>query len=67
MERFASLILVLLSGAIPLEAGNYFQDFTGHSSGDTNLGDGSEIGSNNGVAQVRGSGDPYFRLTSNSR
>ena len=66
MDRFTTSILILLSGVIPLKAGNYLQDFSGHSSGETNLGDGSEIGSNDGVAQVRGSGDPYFRLTSNS-
>jgi len=66
MSRPALPLFALFLGSSFLEAGNYSQDFSGYSSGDTNLGDGSEIGSNNGVAQVRGSGDLYFRLTSNS-
>jgi len=53
-------------GALLLRAGIYTQDFGAHPSGTTDLGDGSEISSNNGVAQVRGSGNPYLRLTSNS-
>jgi hypothetical protein len=58
-------LLFLVGGTVPLWAGNYDQNFNGHSSGTTDLGDGSEIASNNAVAQVRGSGNPYLRLTSN--
>ena len=66
MSRVASFYILFFGGASFLNAGSYSQDFSAHTSGDTDLGDGSEIASNNGVAQVRGSADRYFRLTSNS-
>lgn len=61
--------LSLLAGALslPLKAGSYSQNFTGFDSGTTNLGDGSEISSNNGAASVRGNSSRYLRLTSNSQ
>lgn len=51
--------------ATPAFAGSYTQNFSGLSAGTTNPGDGSQINSNNGTAQVQGTTNPYLRLTSN--
>lgn len=61
---FAHLLIFSLPLSIsPALAGNYSQNFTGFPQGTTNLGDGSEIGSSNGIAQVRSTASPYLRLT----
>jgi len=57
---------VLISSTVvtlPVLAGNYNQTFAGFASGTTNLGDGSTIGGNGGLTEVRGTGNPYLRLT----
>ena len=64
-DSLKKLILIgsLFSGTSPVIAGSYSQNFTGFSSGTTSLGDGSQISSNNGPTQVRGTDDPYLRMT----
>lgn len=57
------LILLLPFHAQSLLAGSYTQNFTGFAQGTTSLGDGTEIASSNGVAQVRNTSSPYLRLT----
>jgi len=66
-NSLAKLLLVvsLISGVSPVLAGSYSQSFTGFSSGTTSLGDGSQINSNTGITQVRGTSDPYLRMTDN--
>ncbi len=57
------LITSLLSCSTPVFAGSYTQNFTGFSTGTTNLGDGTQMNSNNGTTQVRGTSNPYLRMT----
>jgi len=57
------LTVSLVAGVSPVMAGSYSQNFTGFSSGTTSLGDGSEMNSNTGTTQVRGTSDPYLRMT----
>ena len=61
---FALSLLLAVPGIS--RAGSYSQDFSGFSIGTTDLGDGTTIASNDGVASVRGSGDRYLRLTANN-
>ncbi|MGI9240744.1 MAG: hypothetical protein ACR2RV_08080, partial [Verrucomicrobiales bacterium] len=62
----ASVLLASSLTAPFVYSGDYSQDFSAFSAGTTNLGDGTTIASNDGVASVQGSGVRYLRMTQNN-